>query len=138
MWKRNSQSHSTDLIHLDFHSNILFTTHTGISRDNFTLKIHLKFLKHYWKRVNCVFQSDIWPPVLESLGLLRWFSSLKKQKNVCLPIQETRVQSLGWGGYPGGGNGNPLQDSCLGNPMDRGAWWAAVHGVAKESDMTQR
>ena len=32
---------------------------------------------------------------------------------------------------PGGGNGNPLQYSCLGNPMDRGAWWAAVHGVAK-------
>ena len=28
-------------------------------------------------------------------------------------------------------NGNPLQYSCLGNPMDRGAWWATVHGVAK-------
>ena len=38
----------------------------------------------------------------------------------------------------GGGNGNPLQFSCLGNPMDRGAWWPAVHGVAKESDMTER
>ena len=31
----------------------------------------------------------------------------------------------------GEGNGTPLQYSCLGNPMDRGAWWAAVHGVAK-------
>ena len=31
----------------------------------------------------------------------------------------------------GEGNGNPLQYSCLGNPMVRGAWWAAVHGVAK-------
>ena len=30
----------------------------------------------------------------------------------------------------GEGNGTPLQDSCLENPMDRGAWWAAVHGVA--------
>ena len=29
------------------------------------------------------------------------------------------------------GNGNPLQYSCLENPMDRGAWWAAVHGVTK-------
>ena len=37
---------------------------------------------------------------------------------------------------PGGGNGNPLQYSCLENPMDRGAWWAIVHGVSKESDMT--
>ena len=31
----------------------------------------------------------------------------------------------------GGGHGNPLQYSCLENPMDRGAWWATVHGVAK-------
>ena len=35
---------------------------------------------------------------------------------------------------PGGGNGNPLQYSCLENSMDRGAWWAIVHGVAIESD----
>ena len=32
---------------------------------------------------------------------------------------------------PGVGNGNPLQYSCLENPMDRGAWWATVHGIAK-------
>ena len=37
------------------------------------------------------------------------------------------------GRSPGGENGNPLQCSCLGNPMDRGAWWATVHGVSKES-----
>ena len=37
---------------------------------------------------------------------------------------------------PGEGNGNPLQYSCLGNPMDRGAWQAIVHGVTTESDMT--
>ena len=35
------------------------------------------------------------------------------------------------GRSPGGGHGNPLQYSCLGNPMDRGAWWATVHGVTK-------
>ena len=40
----------------------------------------------------------------------------------------------GSGRSPGEENGNPLQYSCLGNPMDRGAWWAIVHGVAKESD----
>ena len=37
----------------------------------------------------------------------------------------------GSGRSPGGGNGNPLQYSFLKNPMDRGAWWAIVHGVAK-------
>ena len=40
------------------------------------------------------------------------------------------------GRSPGEGNGNPLQYSCLENPMDRGAWRATVHGVAEESDMT--
>ena len=38
------------------------------------------------------------------------------------------------GNQVGGGNGNPLQYSCLGNPMGRGAWWATVHGVTKELD----
>ena len=37
----------------------------------------------------------------------------------------------GLGRSPGGGSGNPLQDSCLENPMDTGAWWATVHGVTK-------
>ena len=41
----------------------------------------------------------------------------------------------GSGRSPGEGNGNPLQYSCLGNSMDREAWWAIVHGVGKESDM---
>ena len=36
-----------------------------------------------------------------------------------------------WGRSPGEGNGNPLQDPCLGNPMNRGAWRATAHGVAK-------
>ena len=37
----------------------------------------------------------------------------------------------GWGRSPGVGHGNPLQYSCLENPMDRGAWQATVHGVTK-------
>ena len=37
----------------------------------------------------------------------------------------------GLGRSPGEENGNLLQHSCLGNPMDRGAWWATVHGAAK-------
>ena len=42
------------------------------------------------------------------------------------------------GSVPGEGNVNPLQYTCLGNPMDRGTWWATVHGVAQESDTTQQ
>ena len=44
---------------------------------------------------------------------------------------------LGSGRYLGGGQGNPLQYSCLENSTDRGAWWATMHGVAKESDRTE-
>ena len=40
------------------------------------------------------------------------------------------------GRSPGGGNGNPLQYSCLENSMNRGALWVAVHGVSKEVDTT--
>ena len=63
-------------------------------------------------------------------GLPRWLS-------------KESTSNIGDGGsIPGSGrchgerNGIPLRYSCLGNPMDRGAWWAAVHGVAKESDTT--
>ena len=48
--------------------------------------------------------------------------------------QEMWVRSLSQEDPPGEGNGNPLQYSCLENPMDRGAWWAAVHGIAIESN----
>ena len=41
------------------------------------------------------------------------------------------VPSPGVGRSPGGGNGNPFEYSCLGNPTERGAWWARVHGIAR-------
>ena len=54
-----------------------------------------------------------------------------------LPANVGDTSSIpGLGRSPGEGNGIPLQYSYLGNPMDRGAWWATVHEVAKESDMT--
>ena len=47
-------------------------------------------------------------------------------------MQERDLGSIpGSGRFPGGGNGNPLQYSRLENPMDRGAWWAAVHRVTQ-------
>jgi len=52
-----------------------------------------------------------------------------------LPANAEDVRNMGsipgLGRSPGGGNGNPLQYACLGNPTDRGAWWAAVHGVSE-------
>ena len=52
-----------------------------------------------------------------------------------LPANEGDSGSiLGLGRSPVEGNGNPLQYSCLGNPMDREAWQVTVHGVAKQSD----
>ena len=44
----------------------------------------------------------------------------------------------GSGRSPGEGNGNPHQYSCLGNPMDRGAWWATIHGVAKSQTLLKK
>ena len=60
-------------------------------------------------------------------------------KNVLANAGDARdMGSLpGSGRSPGVGNGNPLQYSCLKNSMDRGAWWATVHGVAKELDRTE-
>ena len=44
----------------------------------------------------------------------------------------------GWGRSPGEDNGNPLQHSCLENPVDREVWWATVHGGYTELDTTDR
>ena len=56
-------------------------------------------------------------------GLLSWLSGKE-------PACQTREMGLipGSGRFPGEGNGNPLQYSCLGNPMDGEEWWATVHG----------
>ena len=53
-----------------------------------------------------------------------------------LPVNSGDMDLIpGLGRSPGEGNGNPLQYSCLENPMDREAWQAIVHGVTKDSDM---
>ena len=59
-------------------------------------------------------------------GLPWWLSAKESARNV-----EDPGSVPGLGKSSGEGNGNPLQYSCLENPMDRGAWWATVHGVAK-------
>ena len=68
------------------------------------------------------------PPTSKGMG----FPGGSAVKN--LPINAGDAGSIpGSGRFPGEGNGSPPQYSCLGNPMDRGAWWVTVHGVAKES-----
>ena len=59
--------------------------------------------------------------------MAQWF------KNQCGHAGDTEdVGSVPWSGRsPGEGNGNPLQSSCLGNAMNRGTWWATVHGGHK-------
>ena len=62
-------------------------------------------------------------------GLPRWLSG---KESACNAGDAGDTGSIpGSGRSPGGGNGNPLQYSCLENPIDRGAWWVTVHGVAK-------
>ena len=65
-----------------------------------------------------------------------WFDWIQLHVWAALVAESTcSVRDLGslsgLGRSPGGGHGNPLHYSCLENPMDRGAWWAKVHGVAK-------
>ena len=59
-------------------------------------------------------------------------------KNLSMNAADIRDLSLipGSGRSPAGGHGNPLQYSCLENPMDRGVWWATLHRVT-ESDRTE-
>ena len=60
------------------------------------------------------------------MGLPWWFSG---KESACNAGDLGLIPGLG--GSPGEGIGNPLQYSCLENSMDRGAWWAIVHGVTK-------
>ena len=74
----------------------------------------------------CYCPGSVVPP--EPLKWLLMAVSTSSQRHGSIP---------GSGRFPGEGNGNPLQYSCLRNPMERGAWQATTHGVAKESDTTE-
>ena len=64
-----------------------------------------------------------------TMGLPQWLSG---KESACSAGVVRDVGSIpGWGRSCGGRHGNPLQYSCLENPMDRGAWWATVHRVAE-------
>ncbi|XP_055393517.1 uncharacterized protein LOC129621292 isoform X5 [Bubalus kerabau] len=93
---------------------------------------------------NCFAKSN--PPSEVQIELRRRFGFQCSGKSTrCLSGKESTCQCRDTGGTgsmpgsgrsPEGGNGNPLQYSCLENSMDKGALWATVHGVTKESDIT--
>ena len=66
---------------------------------------------------------------MEMIGLPWWFSSKESTSDAEVAGDTGSIPGLGR--PAGGGHGNPCQYSCLENPNDRGAWWAAVHGVEK-------
>ena len=83
-------------------------------------------------------------PVARTLGLtFEWHQASQVAvvvKNLPASAGDIRDAGsiLGSGRSPGGGNGHSLQYSCLGNPMDRGAWWATVHGVTNNWTQLKR
>ena len=88
-----------------------------------------------WQRICVVPKADIG---IMALGIMLihpmitvylQLSSLRGKASACNAGDPGLIPGLGRS--PGEGNGNPLQYSCLENPMDRGAWQATVHGVAK-------
>ena len=80
--------------------------------------------------------SEVFDKTILNSGLLLWPNSKESACNEgdagdagSIPRSERSA---------GGGHGNPVQYSCLENPMDRGAWWATVHGVAKSQTWLKR
>ena len=82
-----------------------------------------------WDNKTCA-SLGLFPPSKLTFQLPKGFLGGSVVKNP--PAKAGDMGSIpGWGRSPGGGNDNLLQYSWLGNPMDRGVWWATAHGVAK-------
>ena len=85
-------------------------------------------------RVECAF---FFPPHLKACGRASQVAQVVKNPPANAGGAGDVDLIPGSGRSPGGGNGNPLQYSCLGKPVDRGGWQATVHGVTKELDPTE-
>ena len=112
------------------HSSILFQKIPWTEEPGGLLSMGSHRVRHDW--------SDL-AHIYICVYIYTYRASLVVQRLKHLPLmQETWVRFPGSGRSPGEGNGNPLQYSFLGKPTDRGAWQATVHGVAKESNTTER
>ena len=78
---------------------------------------------------------DLFKKIRDTKGTFHAKMGSIKDRNG-MDLTEDTGSIPGLGRSPGGGSGNPLQCSCLENSMDRGAWQATIHEVAKELDMT--
>ena len=70
-----------------------------------------------------------------------WASQVAQQVKKLPVMQESTGEVVSvpeWGRSPGEGHGNPILYSCMKNPMDRGAWWATVHSIAKSWTQLKR
>ena len=107
---------------------------------------------HYQTQINCHFLRK---PSLNLINITSWHfilflvstdSTVTSQvarvvKKLPAEARDTRDDGSipgSWGRSPGGRRGNPLQYSCLENPMDRGTWWAIIHRVAKSRTWLKR
>ena len=97
----------------------------------------------YKASITLIPEPDRMPQVKNLIGQYLWwmgFPGGSAVKNPPTDVGDSGDMCLipGLGRSPGVGNSNPLQYSCLENSMERGAWWATVHGVTKESDTTEQ
>ena len=84
---------------------------------------------HYHVQTRCETHLHKLPHLVQSLYIPGFPGGSEVKASACNAGDLGSIPGLGRS--PGEGNGNPLQYSCLENPMDGGAWWATVHGVAK-------
>ena len=82
-----------------------------------------------------MFNANNFTQVAQHIIISRGFLGSSVVKNTAANAGDVS-SDLGWGRFPGEGNGNPLQYSCLGNLMERGALWDTVHRVAKRPSNT--
>ena len=85
--------------------------------------------RHLWNAANTPHQPENQSDLRKKWGFLG--GSVVKNLPANAGDSRDVGSILGLGISPGGGRGNPLQYSCLGNPLDRGAWWAVVDGGTK-------
>ena len=104
------------------------------SLEGLTVKLNLQYFGHLMQRANSLKRSlmlqkiEGWRRVFAVTSAFSWQNSISLcPASLCTPRTNLHITP----GISGEGNGNPLQYSCLANPIDGGAWYAAVHGVAR-------